>query len=62
MALVYEFDVAPHQRRLMAIRAQRLERWHQLHDHDGRATFWIVAAIVLALFWSAVGYGIDQLV
>lgn len=62
MAFVHEFDVAPHQKRLMAIRAQRWERWHRLHDHDGRAAFWIVAAIVLALFWSAVGYGIDQLV
>ena len=62
MALVYEFDVAPHQRRLMAIRVQRLERWHRLHDHDGRAIFWLVAIPALALFWAGVGYLIDQIV
>ena len=62
MEIVCQFDIAAHQKRLMAIRAQRLERWHLLHDHDGRATFWIVAAIVLALFWAGVGYLIDQIV
>lgn len=62
MAIVYRFDIAPHQKRLMAIRAQRLERWHQLHDHDGRAAFWLLLIPVLALFWSGIGYLVDQLV
>lgn len=62
MAIVYQIDIAPHQKRLMAIRTQRLERWHQLHDHDGRAAFWIVTAVALALFWSGIGYAIDRLV
>jgi hypothetical protein len=46
----------------MAIRAQRLERWHRLHDHDGRAIFWLVAIPALALFWAGIGYLIDQIV
>ena len=62
MAFVYEFDVAPHQKRLMEIRAQRLKRWHRLYDHRGRAAFWLAAIPVLALFWAGVGYLIDQLV
>lgn len=62
MAIVYQFDIAPHQKRLMAIRTQRLKRWHQLHDHDGRAYFWLAAIPALALFWSGIGYLIDRLV
>lgn len=62
MALVYQFDIAPHQKRLMQIREQRWERWHRLHDHAGRAKFWMATIVALALFWSAVGYAIDQMV
>lgn len=62
MAIVYQFDVTPHQKRLLQIREQRWERWHQLHDHDGRARFWIVTILALALFWAGIGYLIDRLV
>lgn len=62
MAIVYQFDIAPHQKRMLAIRAQRWERWHQLHDHDGRAHFWLVVIPALALFWSGIGYLIDHLI
>lgn len=61
MAIVYQFDIAPHQKRLMAIREQRWERWHQLHDHDGRAAFWLAVIPALALFWAGIGYLIDRL-
>lgn len=62
MALVYQLDIAPHQKRLMAIRSKRLERWHRLHAHDGRATFWLTIIPALVLFWAAIGYAIDQMV
>lgn len=62
MATVYQFHVMPHRKRLMQIREQRWERWHQLHDHDGRAAFWLAVLPALALFWAGIGYLIDRLI
>jgi hypothetical protein len=59
--LTYEFDVAPHLRRALAIRAQRNERWYRLHQHDGRSVFWLAAIPGCIMFWALAVYCIQAL-
>lgn len=54
MALTYEHDVRPHQRRAMVYRLLRQRRWEDLHKHDGRARVWAVIFASLAAFWGLV--------
>lgn len=61
MAITYEFDVAPHMRRALALRSRRLQRVFYLRRHHGRALFWQIALPACLMFWAALGYGIRTL-
>ena len=58
LTISYAFDVAPHLRKLLELRARREERWQYLHEHDGRATFWQIAILSCIAFWVLVAYGL----
>jgi len=60
MDLTYEC-IAPHLERGLQYRRLRQQRWRVLHEHDGRATFWRIAAPGLVLFWGLVAYAVFSL-
>jgi hypothetical protein len=61
MSLTYEFDVAPHLRRVRQLRAQRYRRYRELHKYDSRTAILRAVVLGLFLFWALAAYGIYKL-